>query len=149
MVVNNELSAADAFLFERLNVTAVTSLLGTAPNYSGIYETLIPESAPLPAIRFQFQAGVDTVAIGQFRVFTRPLYLVEAVTLGDEAHTAGLIANQIEAALTGIQNYLVSPDNVIIMGCFREQPYRMVEVVEGQRFNHVGGLFRLFIQPGG
>jgi hypothetical protein len=139
----NEIHLTSEFIYHRLAAdTALTALVGTR-----IYHEFAGASALYPHVLILFLAGTDANAIGaDQRVFTRPLFLVEAVTTDGNWLNAQAIADRIEARLLGAAG---TQAPVTIMGMFRERPLRRIEITpEGQRINHLGGNWRSFISGG-
>lgn len=111
-----------------------------------IYSELAPQGHTFPYVLFGVaNPGRDRIALGRIgvRIFTRPIYLVRAVTKGESLVAAGQIADRIEAVLGGLVGNESSSG--IRIGIHRMSPYRLPEVFEGIRLNHVGGLYQLFV----
>lgn len=135
----NEIQLTSDFIYHRLTAdTALTALVGTR-----VYHEFAAATASYPYVLILFLAGTDANAIGaDQRVFTRPLFLVEAVTQEANWLTAQQIADRIEARLLGASG---TQSGLTIMGMFRERPLRRVEITpEGTRLNHLGGAWRCF-----
>ena len=141
----NELRAADTYIYDRLIASAgLTALVGDK-----IFSEVAPReqdgsAVEPPYVVYGFVAGIDLLAIGRARIFTRPIYLVRAVTEGPSFAEAASIADEIDLAL-----HNAPPDAPVgsaqVMGMDRLQLIRFTEVVDGVRYNHVGGQYRLFI----
>lgn len=133
----NELNSVDQFIKDRLLANAgIVSAVGQR-----VYHELAPQNTPFPYILANFQSGVDRNAIGEQRIFTRPLYVIRAVTKENLFTVASGIANTIDTVLQGASGLV---GTVQIRGCFRETLVRFIEVEAGVRFNHVGGTYRIF-----
>lgn len=138
----NELRGIDRFLYSTLTGNAaLTALVGT-----GVYESVAPEGAATPFVVYGFHSATDVITMGgQFRAFTEPLYRIVAVNQEDGSDVVGQVADAIEAAVTGLQNVTLQPENLTIMGIYRKMPLRLIEEINGKRFSTVGGLFRLLV----
>jgi hypothetical protein len=137
----NEVHLASEFIYHRLTAdAALTALVGPR-----VYHEFAGPSAVYPHVLILFLAATDANAVGaDQRIFTRPLFLVEAVTAENTWATAQSIADRIEARLLGASG---TQSGVTILGMYREGPMRRVEITpEGQRINHYGGRWRSFVQ---
>lgn len=147
-LTNNELRAVDRFLVQQLQANAAVQSFCGVP--ARVYESVAPEGTPTPFVVFSFHSAKDVVTVGgQFRMFTEPLYQIKAVNQEDGPDIVGQVADGIEAAVTGLQNVILQPENLTIMGIYRKMPLRLVEEINGKRFSTVGGLFRLFVSRAG
>jgi hypothetical protein len=143
----NEIHGASAFIYRRLAADAALTALVSYTNpatqavTTGIYEEFAGANAHYPHVLILYLAGTDVNTVGAGgRIFTKPLFLVEAVTQEGNWLTAQAIADRIEAALLGA-NGLQGTLNVGPL--YREAPMRRVEITEeGTRLNHAGGRWR-------
>ncbi len=136
----SELYGADKFIHGLLAASVgLAALVGDR-----IYSEVAPQGAAFPHVVFSFQSGLDRNAIGAFRIFTRPTYLVKAVTKDFSLATANQIAAIADDVLMGARGTIPS-EQVSVMGCHRLMPVRYTEVRDGVRYNHVGGQYRLFV----
>lgn len=150
---NHELSGVDQFLWQTLSANAsLLALLAVqsapAPNVApplGIYAEVAPEGAVPPFLVLNFLSSPDRNVIGSdARSFTRPLYLVKAMTTGPSFISGEQIAKQIDSSLLGARGNITA-ENIGVMGTFREEPIRFVEILEGVRWNTVGSRWRMFV----
>lgn len=125
---------------------ALLALLNPKPLANqGVYVGLAEEGEVPPYVVLDLLSSPDRNVIGSdARLFTRPLYLVRAYTSGSSYAPAEAIAKQIDVSLLGARGD-VPAQNVSVMGCFREEPVRLFEVINGVRFNYVGGRYRMFV----
>ncbi len=140
----NEQQAAAQYLYTRLTGNAgVTALAGAR-----VYESLAPQGTTLPCVVYHLQAGRDRNAVGAgSRLFSRPLFLVKAVCEGSGYAPADAVAAAIDTALVGASGTVTIGGQlyeVAVAG--REEPVRYTESATGKRYNHSGGLYRLFVQ---
>lgn len=146
----NELDGADKFIWDRLTGQAgMAALVQTPGGEWKVFSELAPreiagEEVTTPYIVFSFLVGPDNLAIGRARIFTRPVYLVRAVTEGTSLVQAAAIADLIDLALHNAPP-AVPIAGLQVMGSDRVQPIRFIEVTDGVRYNHVGGQYRLFV----
>jgi hypothetical protein len=137
----NELGLTATFLRDLLtNDATVFALVGDR-----IHRNRVPPNSGLPCIVFSLIGSVDKNAIGaDQRLFTRPLYLVKAVTEGTDDTMGDAIATAIDNALMGKSDFTGS-GGLVKLGCFREELVEYPEEVNGVQYNHIGGRYRLFV----
>lgn len=152
---NNELTGVDLFLFNTLTANAaLVALLAVQPPLQTNPLVLAPpavfsgealQGAVDPLIIFDLLSSPDRNVIGNdARAFTRPLYIVRAYNAGTSYSVPGAIAKLIDATLLGARGNVVG-ENLAIMGTFREEPVRGIEVFQGVRHAYVGGRYRMFV----
>ena len=135
-----EVQGARRFLIAKLRARAQLNALVT-----GFHNDVGPPSAAHPFVVVAHHAGRDVNAIGAIRVMTTLLFHIKVVCKGWDLAPAEQIEREIDAALMGQSGQVTDPP-VFVMGCYRETPVRSVELApEGQRFDHVGGLYRLIV----
>lgn len=140
----NETRAAQAWINARLGAAAaVTALVSTR-----IYDSLAPQGAALPYIIASYQSGqVTTTVGGQSRIVAQPVFLIKGVAEGGSFVTADQIAAALDDALLGAAGTTVTLDGVAyrVDSAVQVVPIRYVELLDGRRINHSGGLYRLFV----
>lgn len=136
----NEVRGSETYILARLNANA--TLVGLVGDR--IYRGKAPESATLPFVLFSFVAGVDRLGADATRVFTRPIYLVKAVGSGDAPEATADIATEIDKALHKAPAS-VPVAGLQVMGCHRLELVNFEEDVNGVRYYHIGGQYRLFV----
>jgi len=142
--MSDESALCAEYLFNKLNVSAVTNALGTA---SRIYDTDIPQNpitgqtALFPAVVYHQQASVDSFGVGAVRIMVRPLWTVKVIVDNVDYESASVIFSIVDAAL---QNTSGTVANGSVYSCYREQSLRYSETKSGGGFyRHVGGVYRL------
>lgn len=135
----SEIVRADVWLHGKLSVDATL----TAAVSTRIYSYLAPSGTTFPFVVYAFQGGADVSAIGAIRIMNSGLYQVKAVGQGNSMVAVEAIANRIDALLHGVTGTV---SGGVILACVREQPLAYVENSNGIRYNHLGGLYRIFIQ---
>lgn len=136
--------AADQFITTALKAdSALAALIGGAT--PRVYADMAPQgtpATPLPYVLLQMQAATDLMVVGSFRVWTNMLYLcrglAETNSWGGNLET---IASRITAVLHAASGTNVSG---VVYSCTREQPFRLVETVDGRVIRHSGGIFRIY-----
>ena len=152
----NELDAIDTYVYEQLQAQAgLVALISTTAGAFKAFAELAPrdvqkdafsavERVEPPYVVWSLLAGSDVNALGRARIFTRPIIVCRAVTRDSSLTGAEAIASYIDAAL-----HNSPPDEPVVgkqvMGFDRQQLVRVVEVVDGVRWNYVGGIYRGFV----
>lgn len=120
----------------------VTDLL--AAGAKSVYEDRAPENADLPALIYEEVSAVPLWALGNSRAQDQYLYRVKGVAEGNSAKAAAEIRDAVESVLS--DGALTIPDrNVIVVD--KVSNVRMTEMVAGARYNHRGGLYRIWTEP--
>jgi hypothetical protein len=137
----NELIGVHRFLYSRLaGDAALAVLVGNR-----IYERGAPQGAAYPLVLFKVQAATDLLGAGAARLWMNAVVQVKAV--GPQA-TSELspIADRLDALLHVAEPVVVRLDgkSYQIHGSHRERTINYDEVVAGQVYLHLGGLYRVF-----
>jgi hypothetical protein len=137
----NELIGVHRFLYQRLACDPeLAGLVGER-----IYHRLAPQGAEYPLVLFNVQAATDMLGAGAARVWMNAVVQVKAV--GPQA-TSELspIADRLDALLHVAEPVVVRLDgkSYQIHGAHRESAIEYDEVVAGQVYRHLGGLYRVF-----
>ena len=132
-------------LFNKLTgATALTGLLTGGTASPSIYQDLAPEGAVPPYVVFNAQSPSVPQYTYTGVAFENTIYQVKGVTQGPSKSAGGTIAHQIDAAL---DDQAVSVSGYTLLKCRRLQDVDYTEVVSGVRFSHIGGLFRVWVDP--
>jgi hypothetical protein len=118
-----------------------SQLSGYAPG--GAHRSLAPPGTVPPYVIITFQSGPDTRTAQGVRILSQPLYQVAII--GPATGTATLVsgADRIDDLLK------LASGNVVggyIASCYRESPIVFDELVTGERWTRIGGLYRLLIE---
>lgn len=138
--MTNETHAAFTLFYHQLTTDApLVALVGTR-----VYEEFKSGAAPYPRVLITFLAGQDVMAVGGDRRFlSKPMFLVEALTMADDFVQAAAIDARFDPILEGLSG-TVGPLSISVTA--REGPMKRVEITpEGQRINHLGGRYRAWI----
>lgn len=156
-MISNPLPNCEIFLIGTLradvNLAAVFASLTPAIESSQVFANQAPESTPYPFIIVSFASSMQSLAMGlNLAVYEKPLYVIKAVTRETDFGTAHRLLRAAEDAVrnaNGIASYMGG--DVFIQGVRMEAP--RIEYTEtmtdGERVNHVGNNFRLFVSPVG
>jgi hypothetical protein len=146
--MSDESALCAEFLYNKLNVSAITNALGTA---SRIYDTDIPQeqATSFPCVVYQQQASQDSYGVGAVRIFVRPIWTVKVIVSSSNYSesdsgsykAASAIFSLVDAALQG-QSGTVTGGSVY--ACYRENQLRYSEAKPaGGYYRHVGATYRL------
>lgn len=133
-----ELNRIERWLEETLG--SDTALTAAAPG--GVHAwPVLDEEKVFPVVVFEYQPGSEDVnGVGARRIMVSAVYLVRVI--GKECGIEDLktAADRMDTLLTAAISGGQAPG---VLGCYREQPFAMVEVDEGVRYPHLGGLYRI------
>lgn len=140
--MSDELAVLDTWLYATLSADAtMKTLIG---NPARVYDALAPKTATYPLLIYQLQAGTDVRVVGGTRIMLNALYVVKA-GCKDKASFADAraIAARADALLHGARGTAASGH---VLGCVREEPFKLLEVIEGTEYRWLGGIYRLWAQ---
>jgi hypothetical protein len=111
---------------------------------TAIYESVAPQGATFPLVIFNVQvASVPVRTLNQV-AYENMVYLVKGVTGDPSPARCGTLAKLIETALIAAP---LTVDGYGHMLCQREQSVSFHEVIDGVRYYHRGGMYRLQATP--
>jgi hypothetical protein len=119
---------------------ADTQLQGYAPG--GLFTDVAKTTTSTPYLIIALQGATDLNTANAHRIWTEGIYQVKAVGPATAATKLGQAANRIDALLT--QGTVVDGFKVY---CWRDSPLYYPETVSGEPWRHLGGLYRLIIEP--
>ena len=121
--------------------TAITDHL--ASGTAGVHHELAPQNADHPLVVFNHQAETTVWTFDKI-AYENLLYEVKAISIGESFASAGTI----DAAIASVLNDgTPSVTDYGLLYARRESGVRFPEVIEGQRINHRGGLYRIWLAP--
>lgn len=109
----------------------------------GVYDKLAPQGQAMPFVTFHKQAGDDTYRFGG-RAWRTFLYLVKSVSQGESSKTGNDIAERLDALLTDSGLAVTGYTTMLIQ---RESDIDYDEVDGGERYHHIGALYRILLDP--
>ena len=111
---------------------------------------VLDEEKVFPVVVFEYQPGSEDVnGVGARRIMVSAVYLVRVIGRECGIEDLKTAADRMDTLLTAAIETPASPgvtpgtNTPGVMGCYREQPFSMVEVDEGVRYPHLGGLYRI------
>lgn len=142
------MKAIDTGLYSVLNTDAGTAM-GTvagslnALGITGVYRMYAPQTATLPYVVFNEQAGVNDWTFNALG-WRSCVYQVKAVGQG---HSGSVIATASDRLDTILNDVTLSLTGWTCKRLRRESDIEYAEESEGVLYHHVGGLYRIDIAP--
>ena len=140
-----------AFLWLESTLGGDSTLTGYAPG--GVHRSLAPPDAAFPFIVMAHQAGTDVTTMNGFRIMTEQLFQIRAVGPASISASIAQAAAQVDKLLGGPPGVpasgTVTVSSVLegqILACYREQQIMLDELVAGELFSNMGGLYRLIVE---
>lgn len=128
-------------LYQRLNVSGVTSLL--ASGSASLYHGVAPQNAAYPLLVFNKQSGINDLKVFGGDDARNTLWLVKGIARA----TSSSAAEDIDAAAnTRLHFGALSIAGADDMYLARESDVEFVETFGDTQYRHVGGLYRLVYQ---
>lgn len=145
----NESYRAETWLYATLAADTGTGGVNHATTGANgrIYAYLAPESAVLyPQVLFNMQSGTDVDVVGAIRIWNSMIYQVKVIGKGSAPNFGAIkaLADRIDALLHAASG---TTTDGRVLSCVREQSLSYVENDGSVVFSHLGGLFRLQVQP--
>jgi hypothetical protein len=121
---------------------ADTALMAAATG--GVWQGFAPLSTSAPYGLVVQQVGTDTTTMNAVRLFARLTLQIKAVGPSSSYAALVTIADRIDA-LFGRQGP-VALSSGGVLSCYRSSPFAMDELVNGQQWSHLGGLYQIDLQ---
>lgn len=139
----HEVQIALSWLYTTLTGDAtLTALLSGGAH--GIWRAYAPPGTLPPYVIFgQQSGGNDTLTMNAVRLLTNPLYQVKCVGPASNMQPILDAASEIDNLLKRTAG---SATGGIVSVCYRESPLETDEIVDGELWSNVGGLYRLQLQ---
>lgn len=142
----HEIALGFEWLYSTLS--ADTTLAGFAPG--GVWRALAPPGTATPFVVLVHQAGTDAVTMNGFRMLDDLLFQVKAVGPANITATVASAAERIDILLGGPPGTPASgatADNLgQVLACYRQSPLQLDELVSGELWTNMGGLYRMIIE---
>lgn len=122
--------------------TTLNNLLATpASGYSkAIYHQTAPSGARFPYVLFNKQSGVPTEAMSDPSAYETDIWLVKAVDQNTTADPAEAVAARVQTLLNDAALSISGATHLYLR---RQSDVEYEEVDQGERYQHVGSLYRL------
>lgn len=136
----NESTRIYQWLYTTLSADpALQSLIGTR-----IFRLKAPELQPGPFIVYHVVTGLDVSGLGGVRIMTNTDVVVRAIGLMTQFTQLQAIADRIDAVL---HLSVGTANGLRILACTRTDVVDYGEEDEGVDYHHIGGQYRLLVQP--
>jgi hypothetical protein len=101
-----------------------------------VYRNVAPNSATLPLVLFSYIQGGDVLGVNVARIMTNGRWLIRAVNKTPSGKALETIADAINSQLhrqsgTGVH------------ACWREEPFEMTEVIDGEQYQYLGAFYHI------
>src|SRR6266516_1516133 len=131
-----------AFTWVATTMQADSALMAAA--VGGIYREYAPIDTVAPFALVNQQAGIDVLTVNAVRLWTAILLQIKALgpsgTVGNYAALV-TIADRIDALFKSVRSVGLGTGGVL--ACYREQTIAYGELVNGQPWSHLGGLYHI------
>lgn len=131
------MNAVEVGIYAKLSGDA--TLMATA---TGVYHRKAPAGSVAPYVVFHKQSGIHDFALAS-RMWRDYLYLIKIVDQSDSTSQAGTLLERIDTLLN---DGTITVSGYSLMEMRRQSDVEYDEVVEGVTWQHVGALFRIWIQ---
>lgn len=145
-----EITVGEAWIYELLATDATLNALGV--DESRVWSAIAPSGTEYPYIIISRQSGRDINGLGNrlARIMSSVLFQVAAIDEGPQWEDLAAVAKRIDELLHGKSGTVFDDDDVtplgFVLSSVREQPFSLVEAVEGKHYRRLGGLYRLQLQ---
>lgn len=113
----------------------------------GVYRSMAPPDTAAPYVIMAHQSGLDVLTVNAFRLMDNLLYQVKAAGPASQMTAIAAAALRIDQLLCPNEG---SGSGTVAGGyignCHREQPIFIDELVNGETWTNVGGMYRLEIK---
>lgn len=137
----HEIAAGFAWLYSTLS--SDIALMSVAPG--GVWRSLAEPESATPYVIMSYQAGSDSTTMNAFRLLVDALFQVKAVGPALEIASIAVAAARIDALL-GCPPGAGTTQGGYIAASYRQSPLEVDELVSGELWTNMGGLYRLQIQ---
>lgn len=103
-----------------------------------------PTITTYPYVVFALQSAKDSVTMNAFRLLSEQLFQVKAVGPGSLSAAIAGAAQRIDQLLSSPSSG--STSGGVILSSYRESPFEVNELVNGELWWNLGGLYRLLIE---
>ena len=134
----------EAQKWARATLAAGTALMAAV---TGIYDDMAPRNAQTPFVSIGVHDASDWNALRGTRQAVDIDLTIKAVTSGNTYQGAADVMALADPLLIAPGTVLSGTVPVLlVLGCYRVTSVQYSEIDDGQRFNHVGGVYRLAVQ---
>jgi hypothetical protein len=136
------IETAQVFTWLYTTLNADSALLAAAPG--GIWRNVANPGTATPFVVMSKQGGADTLTANAYRLIERESMLVKVIGPATAYAAIRTAATRVDTLLGRAAGPITSGSN-LIMACYRTQTVSMGEIINGEAWDHLGGLFDIFI----
>ena len=136
------METAQAFAWVGTTLLSDSTLVSTATG--GVWQGFAAQGSSNPYVIFTQQSGTDVLTMNAVRLYHDILMLIKAVGPASAYASLVVIANEIDSLFKRTGPTTLSQGGVL--ACFREQSICYEELINGQQWSHLGGLYRIKLQ---
>lgn len=142
--MTNEVMAGFTWLEQTLSADSM--LMSSVPG--GIWRGLAPAGTATPFLILAHQTGRDITSAMGYRLYVEQLYQVKVVGPATEESTLIAAASRFDALLGGTTAGPASGSvaGAAILSCYRQTTLELDEIVSGELWTNIGGLYALQIE---
>lgn len=130
----------DGYQYIDARLRANSSLMALIPG--GIWRDVAPTTTQTPYVVIGFQAGIDVNTANGIRVMTDTQFQARVSAPRSLSSKTGQAAALVDQILR--QRVMINGNTI---SCHRESPLFYGEVVSGDTWDHLGGIYSLLIEP--
>ncbi len=134
-------STSDAFTWLYGTLSGSRTLMSDCPG--GVHRDLAPVGSATPYIIVSRAGGADVVTATATRIYSDDRYQVKVVGPASVWATIEAAYDLLDSLINQQGNYATGGT---ILSCYREQPFHVTELVDGQPWDNLGGLYRIEIE---
>ncbi len=136
---------AQAYNWVGSTMQADSALMAAATG--GIYREYAPVDTVAPFVIVQQQVATDVLTVNAVRLFVHILLQIKALGPSGQGGNYGVlvtIADRIDALFKSVRDVGLSTGGILC--CYREQSLAYSELINGQPWSHLGGLYHIELQ---
>jgi len=136
---------AQAYQWVASTMQADSALMAVATG--GIYREYAPLDTVAPFVIVQQQVATDVLTVNAIRLFVQILLQIKALGpsgIGGNYTALITIADRIDALFKSVRDVGLGSGGVLC--CYREQSLAYSELINGQPWSHLGGLYHIELQ---
>lgn len=139
-----EVTIADTWVHATLKADATLTALIGGSHAPRIYRGMAPKDAVFPCVVFFYQpGGRDVRGVGTVNIMINGSWVIKAIDRATSASSAATIAARMYTLLHGQKGTVTGG---AVLACTREEPIAYVELLDGAQYQHVGGVYQIYLQ---
>lgn len=135
--------AAIGFTWLYSTLSGDSQLTSLAPG--GVWRGLAPPESETPFVVMSLQSASDSVTMNGFRMLVECTFLLKVVGPASETATIMNAADRLDALIGSPPTSGTTSDGAVLAS-YRQSPVSIQELVNGELFENMGGLYRLQIE---